>query len=117
MIKRIINSVLLYSILLFVAPVFVFAQETETLKSHELTGTVVSNDKRYKSACILDDKILWEGQTYLVKDGKIQFAFTPGKRARLRDGETLAKVVKVDNGKVHIEYQGETYVFKDKRNG
>lgn len=115
--RRILSNALFLGMLLFVAPIFVFAEEAKALKMHELTGTVVSQDKRYKSACILDDKILWEGQTYVVRDGKIQYAITLSKRVKLKEGETIAKVVKVDNGEVQVEYQGETYVFKDKRHG
>lgn len=116
--KRLFNTFLFAIMLVFIAPIFVFA-ETEkpkpVLKSHKLTGTVVSNDKRYVSACILDDKILWEGRTYLVVDGKIKHEFIPSKNVKLRDGEKLAKVVKIENSVVTVECEGKTQVFKARK--
>ncbi len=87
------------------------ADETEALKSHKVTGTVVSQDERYNSAAIVNDKIWWVGQTYLVEDGIITYQVKVGGRVDV-DPENLATLVKVENSKVTVEYRGETYVFE-----
>lgn len=76
----------------------------------KLTGTIVSKDSRYVSSAIVDDKIWWEGVTYLIEDGKLKYPTTAGVRGI--DKNDLATLVKVENSKVTIEYQGETFTFK-----
>jgi len=58
----------------------------------EITGTVVSHDKRYKNSAIVNDSIWWEGQTLGV---------------RTKEGHWLKiKLLKVEHGKATFEESG-----------
>lgn len=117
MFKRLINNLALVCFVILMIPAVLTAEEDDTLKDHKLTGTVVSHDKKYTNSCILDDRIMWEGETYIVVDGKIKYRFVLSKNVKLRDGETLAKISKITPHKVNVEYEGKTYTFTDKRDG
>lgn len=109
--NRLVPAFIFGAMLLFLGNPSI-ADESEVLKSHKVTCTVVSQDEeRYVSAAIVDDKIWWVGQTYLVEDGKISYPVTVGGRVDI-DPEDLATLVKVENSKVTVEYRGETYVFE-----
>jgi len=93
-----------------------FSQETATVPTTTITGTVVVKGKsKLPSSAIVNDKIWWEGDTFLVKGGKVLYRFAPSKNVKLRDGEELMKLVKVENGKLTFEFRGKTVVRSIKK--
>ena len=78
----------------------------------EVTGiVVVHSESKLPSSAIVNDKIWWLGDTYLVEDGKLKYRIIPGGRVRV-DETKLMKLVKVEKGKVTLEYRGVTIVKK-----
>jgi len=91
------------------------ASADDALPTLEVTGTVViQGESELSNSAIVDDKIWWEGTTYLVEDGKLMYPITPGGKVKI-DKNDLMKLVKVENGKVTLEYRGETIVRNIKK--
>lgn len=83
----------------------------ELLPKLEVTGTVVVHSKsKLPNSAIVDDKIWWEGTTYVVKDGKLLFPIVLSKNVKLKPGEETMKLVKVETGKITLEFRGKKIV-------
>lgn len=91
------------------------ASAEDTLPTLEVTGTVViQGENELPNSAIVDDKIWWEGTTYLVEDGKLMYPVVLGGKVQV-DENDLMKLVKVKNGKIVLEYRGETIVRNIKK--
>jgi len=107
--KQLILTILL-SFLLTTA-----SAEDTTLPTLEVTGIAIVHGKsKLPNSAIVDDKIWWEGTTYLIQDGKLMYPVTTGGRVRV-DKNDLMKLVKVENGKITLEYRGKTLVRNIKK--
>jgi len=87
-------------------------KKTIVIPKMKVTGIVVV-PKNYKlpNSAIINDKIWWQGDTYLVENGKIKYRIIIGGRVKI-DINKLMKLVKVEKGKVTLSYKGKTIVKK-----
>jgi hypothetical protein len=91
------------------------ASAEDTLPTLEVTGIAIVHGKsKLPNSAIVNDKIWWEGTTYLIQDGKLLYPVTTSGRVRV-DKNDLMKLVKVENGKITLEYRGKTLVRNIKK--
>lgn len=107
----------IYSLVLVLATLFpTVATAQDALPRLDVTGVVVFKKphKKHRNSAIVDDKIWYEGESYLVENGKLIHRLDAPKAV---DKTKLMKLVKVEldfygRGQLTFEYKGEKIVRK-----
>ena len=78
--------------------------EVSQIRSNTVvTGTVVVENGKLPSSAIINDRIVWEGQTVTVRnDGRV--IVTPRDRRERESNAPSLRLVDVANGMVTVEY-------------
>lgn len=102
-------------LLIMLIPINTSAQNA-ALPRLDITGVVVLKKptKKLRNSAIVDDKIWWEGDSFIVENGKLTHRIDVDKAT---DKTKLMKLVKIEldfygRGQLTFEYQGEKLVRK-----